>query len=199
VTVELFTHDLGMSWVVAEPMARASHALADDGRVWLVDPVDDPDALAAATALGEPAGVLQLLDRHARDCRQIAERLGVAHLRVPDAVPESPFEIVPVLDLPGWREVALWWPARRALIVAEALGTAPAFAVGDGPVGVHPMLRLLSPKGLKGFGPEHLLVGHGPPVSGPEIGEQVDRAIDHAGRDVPKLLLKLPSLILAGR
>jgi hypothetical protein len=194
VTVELFTHDLGMSWVVAEPMARASHALADDGRVWLVDPVDDPDALAAATALGEPAGVLQLLDRHARDCRQIAERLGVAHLRVPDAVPESPFEIVPVLDLPGWREVALWWPARRGLAIAEVVGTGPVYAVDGGGAGIHPLLRVLPPGGPRGLAAEHLLVGHGPPLHGPGAATALEHAYAHARRDIPRLLAKLPGL-----
>ena len=196
---QIHEHALGLSWVMDDAMQRASHALLDGERVWLVDPVDDPAALERAAGLGAPAGVLQLLDRHNRDCAPIAARLGVPHVKVPRVLPEAPFACQSVMRNRLWREVALWWPARRALIVAEALGTAPAFAVGDGPVGVHPMLRLLSPKALKGFHPEHLLVGHGPPVSGPDLGEQVDRAIDHAGRDVPKLLLKLPSLILAGR
>ncbi|MDX6685137.1 MAG: hypothetical protein QOF86_1265 [Baekduia sp.] len=196
---QIHEHALGLSWVMDDAMQRASHALSDGDRVWLVDPVDDAAALGRAATLGAPAGVLQLLDRHNRDCAPIAARLGVPHYQVPRVLPEAPFTCRSVMRNRLWREVALWWPARRALIVAEALGTAPAFAVGDGPVGVHPMLRLLSPKGLKGFGPEHLLVGHGPPVSGPDIGAQVDRAIDHAGRDLPKLLLKLPSLILAGR
>jgi hypothetical protein len=196
---QIHEHALGLSWVMDDAMQRASHALLDGDRVWLIDPVDDAPALERAAALGAPAGVVQLLDRHNRDCAAIAARLGVPHHAVPRALPEAPFTCQGVMRNRLWREVALWWPARRALIVAEALGTAPAFAVGDGPVGVHPMLRLLSPKGLKGFGPEHLLVGHGPPVSGPELERQVDRAIDHAGRDVPKLLLKLPSLILAGR
>ena len=35
----------GFGWVAAEPdwMARTSHALAADGRVWLTDPVDFPE------------------------------------------------------------------------------------------------------------------------------------------------------------
>jgi hypothetical protein len=58
VSIALHAHDLGLSWVVDEPLERASHALAHDGRVWFVDPVDDPVALDAALALGEPAAVL---------------------------------------------------------------------------------------------------------------------------------------------
>lgn len=196
---QIYEHALGLTWVMDEAMARGAHALADDeGRVWLVDPVDDREAMERVAVLGQPAGVLQLLDRHNRDCAVLAERLGVPHHRVPDAVPDSPFVVHRVIRNRLWREVALWWPQRRALVVAEALGTAPAFAVG-GPVGVHPMLHLLPPKGLRGFDPEHLLVGHGPPLHGPDVGEQVDRAIDHALRDTPKLVLKLPSIIRAGR
>jgi hypothetical protein len=197
---EIHEHALGLSWVMDDAMQRAAHALVDDdGKVWLVDPVDDPQALERAAALGAPAGVLQLLDRHNRDCEPIAARLGVPHLRVPDAAPETPFVVHRVVRTRFWREVALWWPARRALVVAEAVGTAPAFAVGDGPVGVHPMLRLLPPNGLKGLGPEHLLVGHGAPLHGPEVGAQVDHAIARSRHDAPKLLLKLPTLIRGAR
>jgi hypothetical protein len=81
----------GFSWVLDEPLERTSHALVADGRVWLVDPVDVPEAMERATALGEPAAVLQLLDRHNRDCAAVAERLGVLHVKVPDVIPGSPF------------------------------------------------------------------------------------------------------------
>lgn len=192
-------HALGLSWVMDEPMERGSHALADDGRVWLIDPVDDAEALGKVAQLGAPAAVVQLLDRHNRDCAEIAGRLGVPHLKVPDAVPDSPFTTLRVIRNPLWREVALWWPARRALVVAEALGTAPAFAVGDGEVGIHPMLRLTPPGGLRGRAPEWLLVGHGPPVHGPSVAADVDRAIARSRWDVPKLVLKLPSLIRDAR
>src|SRR4051812_24292401 len=174
----LFEHDLGLSWVMDDAMERACHALRDDdGRVWLVDPARDEEALAAAAALGPPAGVLQLLDRHNRDCAAIAAALEVPHLRVPDMVPDAPFEVRRVVGNRLWHEVALWWPARRALVVAEVLGTGQAFAVGDDPVGVHPLRRLLPPTMLRGLGAAHLLVGHGAPLHGPEVGGQVDRAI----------------------
>jgi hypothetical protein len=193
---EIHEHALGLSWVMDDAMQRAAHALVDDdGKVWLVDPVDAPQALERVAALGAPAGVLQLLDRHNRDCAAIAARLGVPHLRVPDAAPETPFVVHRVVRNRLWHEVALWWPPRRALVVAEAIGTAPPFAIGDGPVGVHPLLRLLPPNGLKGFGAEHLLVGHGAPLHGPEVGPQVDHAIARSRHDAPKLLLKLPTLI----
>ncbi|MCS7007136.1 MAG: hypothetical protein NZL88_06240, partial [Gaiellaceae bacterium] len=120
----------GFSWVAEEPMTRTSHALASEGTVWLVDPLDWPEALERALTLGEPAGVLQLLDRHNRDCGALAERLGVPRLVVPDEVPESPFVCLPLLRRRRWRETALWWPEKRTLVVAEAVGTNRFFTGG---------------------------------------------------------------------
>jgi hypothetical protein len=195
VSATLHAHDLGLSWVVDEPLQRTSHALADDGRVWFVDPVDDPEALEAVAALGEPAGVLQLLDRHGRDCRAIAERFGVPRLRVPDRVPDSPFEVVPSgVHIPRWDEVALWWPQQRALVVAEVLGTSPHYTLDSGAVGVHAMLRMAPPGRLRRFAPEHLLTGHGAPLHGPDTEAEIDAAYARSRRDIAKLLIKLPRM-----
>src|SRR3954467_10156555 len=77
-------HDLGLSWVMDDAMERACHALRDDdGHVWLVDPARADEPRAAAAALGRAAGVIQLLDRHNRDCAALAATLQVPHLRVP--------------------------------------------------------------------------------------------------------------------
>ena len=38
----------GFSWIADEPMTRTSHALVGGGRVWLVDPVDWPEAIERA-------------------------------------------------------------------------------------------------------------------------------------------------------
>jgi hypothetical protein len=153
--------DYGFGWVAEERTARASHALAVDGRVWLMDAMLWPDALERARSLGEPAGVIQLLDRHNRDCDDVASRLGVPHLRVPDHV-DAPLEIVSVVNVPLWRERALWWAERRVLVVADVLGTVGFFAPGGRPIGVHPFLRLFRPKRRLGrLDPEVVLVGHG--------------------------------------
>ncbi len=69
-----------VSWTVRETMERSSHALAAAGLVWLIDPVADEAALAAAERLGKVAAVVQLLDRHPRDCVSLARRYGVPHL-----------------------------------------------------------------------------------------------------------------------
>jgi hypothetical protein len=103
-------HDLGVTWIEQSSMSRTGHALLSDGRVWLIDPFEDDAALQTASSLGPPAAVLQLLDRHNRDCQTIATRLGIPLLCLPERVPDTPFEVVPVLFRRRWREVALWWP-----------------------------------------------------------------------------------------
>jgi hypothetical protein len=175
-------------------MARAAHALAGDGRVWLIDPFDDPGALEAVAGLGEPAGVIQLLDRHNRDCAALAARLGVPHLRLPQAGSGTPFEVLGVISTVGWHEIALWWAERETLVVAEAVGTNPAFALGRR-AGVHPMLRVLPPRrALTGVSPERLLCGHGRPLQSGGA-EALQDAFDHARSDLPRLLLSLPRLL----
>lgn len=187
-------HDLGLTWVVEEKMQRASHALVSEGRVWLVDPVDADDAIERATALGEVAGVIQLLDRHNRDCLATARKLGVHHLKVPDHIPASPFETVPVVRLPLWQETALWWPERSALIVAEAVGTTPVYTADRAEVGMHAFLRPFPPSALRRFEPRHLLVGHGHPLHGDAVPDALDHAYSHARSDIPHLLMALPGL-----
>ena len=92
----------------------------------------------------------------------------------------------PVVSVPRWREVGLWWPARKALVVTEALGTSELFTGGDRAVGVHLMLRLLPPRRLGGYAPEHLLVGHGPPIHGPVAASGVARPVALAARRAPR-------------
>lgn len=154
--------DFGFGWLDDdEPMRRTSHAFAADG-VWLVDPVAWPEAEQRALALGEARGVLQLLDRHNRDCAAIAERLGVPLHVVPTRrIAGAPFEFLHVLGNRLWREVALWWPERRVLVCADALGTVAYFRAPGERLGVHPFLRLRPPRALKRVYPEHVLIGHG--------------------------------------
>jgi hypothetical protein len=134
--------------------------------------------------------VLQLLDRHNRECAEVAERFGIAHLHVPDAVPGSPFEAIKALRIPAWKETALWWPERRVLVVAEIVGTHPITNAGTGDVGVHPMLRLRPPKSIRGFGAEHLLTGHGPPL---HVGADaaIERAYSRSIRDIPQAAISM--------
>jgi hypothetical protein len=195
--VTLQRHALGITWVEHSAMARAAHGLVADGRTWLIDPYEDSDALGAVAELGTPAGVLQLLDRHNRDCELIARRLEVPFLRLPVSGDGTPFETISVISIRGWREVALWWAEQRALVVAEAVGTAPAFALGRR-VGVHPMLRLIPPRTkLSPFGPERLFVGHGEAVES-DADAALRDALDRSRQDVPRLLLNIPKLLRGG-
>jgi hypothetical protein len=185
----------GFSWIADEPATRTGHALAADGRVWLVDPLRFEPALDRALALGAPAAVLQLLDRHNRDCATLAAELGVPHLVAPDAVPESPFETIPLRRTKRWRETALWWPAERTLVVAEAIGTNRFFTAGRDPAAVHLLLRLSPPRHeLGGLEPEHLLVGHGRGVHGPEAAVTLRRALARSRAGLPRVLLGVPAL-----
>lgn len=182
----------GFSWIAMEPMTRTSHALADSGRVWLVDPVDWPDAIERAATLGTPAAVIQLLGRHNRDGRAIAERLGVPHLRVPRELPGTPFAVVEVKQTRHWQEVAIWWPQRRTLVVAEALGTNAFFPSGDEPVGVHGLLKATPPRMLAALEPEHLLVGHGAGLHGPEVADAIAHALSHSRLSIASWAASVP-------
>jgi hypothetical protein len=191
---DIETHDLGLSWVMDEAMTRTSHALADEGRVWLVDPVDVDEAIDRAQQLGEIAGVIQLLDRHDRACAALAERFGVPHHNLPSGtVPGSPLKAFRVVATPFWKEVALWWPDRRALVVSEAIGTNKMFAVGGKAAGVHFMLRALPPRSqLDGYEPDHLLVGHGAGIHGPAAAPALHEALSRSRVDLPRALVSLP-------
>jgi hypothetical protein len=188
--VEYGQHDIGLSWWQDSGIFRASHALVDEGRVWIVDPVDAGDALERVRALGEPVAVLQLLDRHNRDSAAVAKRLGVPHLQVPAVLPETPFSVLNLDWGRMWKEVALWWPGRTALVVPESLGTAPLFAVGQGPVGVHPFRRVSPPSQLRAFLPQDLLVGHGPPVHGQDAAGGLIDALERSRSDIPRVFLR---------
>jgi hypothetical protein len=152
----------GFGWQAEdERLLRTSHALAVDGEVWLVDPVDAPELESRVRALGRPAGVLQLLDRHARDCALWATRLGVPHVLAFEGSPETPFELLPVRRHRPWREAALWSRAERVLVVADVLGTVGYFLAPGDRIGVHPLLRLMPPRSLRDLSPDRILVGHG--------------------------------------
>ena len=181
-------------------MTRTSHVLAADGRVWLVDPVRHEPALERARALGDPVAVLQLLDRHNRDCAAVADELGVPHVVTPDALPGSPFESVTVRESRRWRERALWWEAGTTLVVAEAVGTNRFFRTGAERAGVHLVLRLTPPRDALGrFEPEHLLVGHGEGLHGPDASSGLHEALARSRTGLPRLALQIPALALDAR
>jgi len=178
-------------WIAPDPgwMQRAAHAVAHDGRVWLLDPIDGDGVDERVLALGEPAGVVRMLDRHGRDCEAFAERYGVPLHHVPfGGVTGAPFEVVKVVDLPRWHEVALWWPDGRVLACADVLAGARRYRGPGERVGVHPWLRVKPPRVLAQFDVEHLLLGHGEGVHGGEAVPAVQRALDGARTGIPGFL-----------
>jgi hypothetical protein len=149
-------------WSDEGRIVRTSHALVAGGRVWVIDPVDVAGLDERVRGLGEPAAVLQLLDRHNRDCAAVASRLGVEHLRGWEAA-DLPFAVLPVRRNRFWREVALWEPETRTLVSPEMLGTVPQFRAPGERLGWHPLARPFPPrKPFEGLDPERILVGHGP-------------------------------------
>lgn len=184
----------GLGWIAAQPklLRRSSHALADGGRVWLVEPVDVEGLDERIGALGQPAGVIQLLDRHGRDSEALARRYGVPVWKAPSAgVPGSPFDVLRVVDRPGWREAGLWWAERRTLVVADALGTASYFLGPGERLAVHPMLRLFPPRSLERLDPQHILCGHGAGVHGDGAGQALHTALTTSRRGIPRWLVAL--------
>jgi hypothetical protein len=181
----------GFSWIVDEPMTRTSHALVADGQVWLVDPVDWPEGVERARSLGEFAAVIQLLDRHTRDCALLAERLRIALHVAPDELPGSPFELIPVMRRKRWQERALWWSTKRTLVTADALGTNAFYTGGKRAVGVHLLLRLKPPRVLERYDAERLLVGHGEAIR-TDAAFAVRDALRRSRRDLPRVLARLP-------
>ncbi|MBJ7331242.1 MAG: hypothetical protein JHC95_15215 [Solirubrobacteraceae bacterium] len=184
--------DGAIGWIHPEPgwMLRAGHAIRSGGKVWVVDPTGGDGVLERIVSLGVPGGVIQLLDRHDRECGDFADRLGVPHYRLPfGGVVDAPFEVIKVRDLPGWHEAALWFPQEKTLVCADALAAAPGYTARSEEVGVHPMMRVLPPKQLAGFGAERLLLGHGEGIDGPHAQTAIEEAIRTARRNLPAALL----------
>jgi hypothetical protein len=178
----------GFGWIAEEWLHRTSHAVRVADRVWLTDPVDAPGLEERVRALGEPGGVVQLLDRHNRDCAAWAARLGVPHLvGWRDA---GPFTALPVRRNRVWREVALWDADSRTLVCADALGTVGYFVAPRDRIGVHPLLRLFPPRSLRGLEPARILCGHGAGIHD-AAPEALDEALATARRRLPLAWLGL--------
>ena len=176
--------DGGFGWIADEFMERCSHALVEDGRVWVIDAVDGDGVEERIRAAGTPAGVVQLLDRHNRDCAALAARLGVRHHVVPNGS-LGPFACIAVKKSHSWNEIALWWPDRRVLVCADALGSAQYFRAGDERLAVHPLLRVRPPRPQLGaLQPQIILCGHGEGVL-EDVGVALREALSTSRRRIP--------------
>jgi hypothetical protein len=180
----------GFGWCQDEFMRRTSHALLVGERVWLIDPVDDPELEERVRALGEPAGVLQLLDRHERGCAAWASRLGVPHLRAWESLGDAPFEALRVRSSRWWREVALWEPSGRTLVCADALGTVGYFCAPGERIGLHPLVRPWPPRQLGRVAPQRIVCGHGAGLH-EDASAAVQEALRTARRRLPAVVLRV--------
>ncbi len=201
---EIARWDGGVGWIAHpnETMLRASHALATDAGVWVIDPVDAPGIDDLLAEFGDVAGVVVLLNRHYRDADAVARRHDVpvyvpawfdeveeldAELRrFDDTLPDTDYRVLEVFDRFGWEEAALYDDQSGTLVVPESVGNAPYFTTPGERIGVHPMLRLTPPSGLRGLRPERVLVGHGRGVSDDATRALAD-ALDGSRRAAPKL------------
>jgi len=199
----------GVGWLAHpdETLQRASHALAADGEVWVVDPVDCPGLDDLLAEFGEVAGVVVGLDRHERDAAAVARRHGVSvHLPRPlggiagdldapvklvdDELDGTGYRTITVVDNTLWSEVALHDPDSGTLLVPEAVGTAPHYVASGERLGVHPALRLRPPRRvLSGLDPERVLVGHGEGVHD-AAAAALDESLRDARRNAPALYAK---------
>lgn len=166
--------------------------------MWLTDVVDGEGLDDRIAALGEPAGVVQLIDRHKRDCARVAERLGVPlHVTPFQPLKSAPFLALPIVRQRFWREVALWFADERTLVCGDALGSLDYFSASSEPFGVHPALRLFPPRrALAGLEPEHIVFGHGRGVHGPEVAQALDSALTTARRRTPQAWLASVSSVV---
>jgi hypothetical protein len=185
-----FEHGFGWS-IAGDRLRRTSHALRAGDRVWLTDVVDGEGIDERIAALGEPAAVVQLLDRHNRDCAAVAARIGVPlHMTPFTPVYGAPFVAFPIVRRRFWREVALWFAELRILVCADALGSLYYFRAPSEPFGVNPLLRPFPPRrSLAGLEPEHILFGHGEGFHGREAPEALGTALATARRRIPQAWL----------
>ncbi|QLG48939.1 hypothetical protein [Natrinema halophilum] len=196
----------GVGWIAHpdETMQRASHALAVDGDVWVIDPVDADGIDDLFDEFGDVAGVVVALDRHKRDAAAVADRHDVpvylpeffegvtedvdaAVARFDDELSDTGIRSLTVVDNRFWQEVALYNPADGTLVVPETVGTVDYFLAGDETLGVHPALRLKPPRRpLRGVAPERVLVGHGAGVMD-DAARALENALARSRRGAPRL------------
>ena len=199
----------GVGWLAhsGERGRRASHALRGDDGVWVFDPVDAPGVDDLLATVGEVAGVAVLSDYHARDAGAVARRHGVP-VHVPEwfervaervlapverfagAIGDSGIRVRRYAPFPGWREGVAHRPADGTLYVADALGSAPLYTVGEERLGVYLLLRPFPPREVfAAADPDRVLFGHGTGVF-EDAADALDDALAGARRRFPRALAR---------
>ncbi|ODR81918.1 hypothetical protein BG842_26330 [Haladaptatus sp. W1] len=192
--------DDGIGWLAhpEEDGRRASHAIrGPDGDVWLFDPLDAPGVDELVAELGEVAGVAVFSNWHARNAGsfarrhdvpvhlprwmdRIAERVDAPVQRYGHEVGTSGFHVRRCSPLPGWDEAIAYRKSDDTLYVADVLGTAPLFTVGEERLGVYLLRRPFPPRShFADVQPERIIVGHGEGVF-ESATEALSDALDNA-------------------
>jgi hypothetical protein len=199
--------DDGVGWIAhpEETMERASHALATDEGVWLVDPLEAPGVADLLADMGEVAGVILLSNYHLRDADVFAERYDVPVTlpasmtgledrldapvsRLEVGTPVGGYELFTVAHNPWWQEYGL--TDGETLVVGESVGTADYLRAGEEALGVMLLRRLTPPRAaLAGRDPDRVLTGHGPGLHA-KAGEALEEALRNARRRFPRALLE---------
>lgn len=210
---EIDGSDGGIGWIAhpEETMERASHALVDDGEVWLVDPADARGLDDHLADLGRVRGVVVLYNYHRRDASAIATRHDVPVLlpagmtaltdgdvaapvrRFEGQLGETGYFLRPVTATRFWQEWALF--DGETLVVPESVGTADYFLAPGERLGVSLARRAVPPvEALCDLEPDRIRCGHGDGVEVDAAGE-LRRALDEARRTAPRMYLRyVPTL-----
>lgn len=196
----------GVGWLAhpTELMQRASHALATDDGVLVVDPVDAPGVDDLIEAFGTPRAVVVLSNHHRRDADVVASRhdipvvLPTLMTGVATHLSASVERLAPGASLGGydlievahsgtgvWQEYALYDGA--TLVCSESISGAPYTRFGDERLGVMTLRRLTPPTRLRGLAPERVCCGHGPGVD-EDAAAALEAAIASARRSFPRAL-----------
>ncbi len=199
--------DGGVGWIAhpEETMERASHALATDDGVWLVDPLEADGVGDLIDEYGDVAGVVVLSNHHAREADAFAARhdvavtlpepmtgvadtLGADVRRLPVGGTVGDYELLEVAHGGGtWQEYALY--DGETLVASESVGSADYQRVGDERLGVMTLRRLTPPRDAFGdLSPERVVAGHGPGVH-EDADAALDEALRYSRRRFPRALV----------
>lgn len=204
----------GFGWIAhpGETMRRASHAIVDDGDVWLIDPVDAAGLDRALADFVDVAGVVVLFHYHRRDAAAVADRHDVpvylpegmtaiddADVSAPverfdDRLGETGYYLREVAASRIWQEWSLY--DGETLVVPESAGTADYFVAPGERLGVSMMRRLTPPReALGGLDPDRILCGHGRGIFAGAAAE-LERALVESRRTAPGMYVRLaPTLV----
>jgi hypothetical protein len=186
-----------VAWLAdpGESMQRASCAIAVDGGCLVCDPVDAEGLDELLSGIGPVLGVCQLIDRHGRDCELLATRHGAPRVAPRELASNPAFAGIESRQLyraRRWNESALWLPARRLLVVPEAVGTNRFFlSHRTDRLGMHPLARVRPPTAaLAGIDPDTIAVGHGEPLIG-QAAPELRRVLQKARVEIPLAVLTM--------